>query len=59
MAIKKSQPEKPSTDKPLGFARKVEELDFHNYLKSKKSRRYIEEVGIADHLKKKKPRRNP
>jgi hypothetical protein len=56
MAIKKSQPDKQSTGQALGFARKVEEVDFHDYLKTKKSRRYMEEVGIADHLKKKKRR---
>jgi hypothetical protein len=58
MAIKNSQPDKQSTDKVFGFARKVEEVDFHDYLKTKKNRRYIEEVGIADHLKKKKSRPN-
>jgi hypothetical protein len=59
MAIKKSQPDKQTTDPALGFARKVEEVDFHDYLKTKKNRRYMEEVGIADHLKKKKSRPNP
>jgi hypothetical protein len=54
MAVKKPRSEKASPAKaPLG-SRKVEEVDFYNYLKTKKDRRYIEEIGIAEYLKKKR-----
>jgi hypothetical protein len=54
MAAKKPRSEKTSPAKaPLG-SRKIEEVDFHEYLKNKKERRYIEEIGIAEYLKKKR-----
>jgi hypothetical protein len=54
MAVKKPRSEKASPAKtPLG-SRKVEEINFYDYLKTKKDRRYIEEVGVADYLRKKR-----
>jgi hypothetical protein len=54
MAAKKPRSDKaPPAKAPLG-SRKIEEVDFYDYLKNKKERRYIEEVGIAEYLKKKR-----
>jgi hypothetical protein len=54
MAAKKppSKISSPATA-PVG-SRKIEEVDFYQYLKTKKERRYIEEVGIAAYLKTKR-----
>jgi hypothetical protein len=54
MAAKKPRSEKLSPVKtPLG-SRKVEEINFFEYLKNKPERRYIEEVGVAAYLRKKR-----
>jgi len=54
MAEKKPRSEKTSPAKtPLG-SRRIEEVDFYEYLKNKKGRRYIEEIGVADYLRKKR-----
>lgn len=52
MPVKKSRQEKISPPKAPGLARRVEEVDFFDYLKNKKDRRYIEEIGMPDHLNK-------
>jgi len=54
MAVKKSQAEKVSSTKAPGSSRKIEEIDFFDYLRNKKDRRYIEEIGVADYLRKKR-----
>jgi hypothetical protein len=55
MPVKKSRAENISPAKTPGSSRKVEEVDFFDYLRTKKDRRYIEEIGVADYLKKKRP----
>ena len=54
MAARKPRAEKSSPAKAPVGSRKVEEVDFYQYLKNKKERRYIEEIGIAEYLKKKR-----
>ena len=59
MAAKKSRAGNTSTAKTPGGSRKVEEVDFFDYLRTKKDRRYIEEIGVGDYLKKKRPTETP
>jgi hypothetical protein len=59
MPVKKSRAENISPAKTPGSSRKVEEVDFFDYLRTKKDRRYIEEVGVADYLQKKKQSATP
>jgi len=59
MAVKKSQAENVAPAKTPGSSRKVEEIDFFDYLRTKKDRRYIEEIGVGDYLKKKRPPEAP
>jgi len=54
MAAKKTRSDKPSSGAPLG-SRKVEEVDFREYLRHKKERRYIEEITLEEYLRKKRP----
>jgi hypothetical protein len=54
MAVKKSGAEKISPEKIPEGSRKIEEVDFFDYLCTKKDRRYMEEIGVADFLKKKR-----
>ena len=53
MPVKKSRAENVAPAKTPGSSRKVEEIDFFEYLRNKKDRRYIEEIGVGDYLKKK------
>jgi hypothetical protein len=53
MPVKKSRAENVAPAKTPESSRKVEEIDFFEYLRNKKDRRYIEEVGVGDYLKKK------
>jgi hypothetical protein len=59
MPVKKSRAENISPAKMQGGSRKVEEIDFLEYLRTKKDRRYIEEIGVGDYLKKKRPPATP
>jgi hypothetical protein len=59
MPVKKSRAENISPAKTLGSSRKVEEVDFFDYLRTKKDRRYIEEIGVGDYLKKKRQPATP
>jgi hypothetical protein len=59
MAAKKSRAENNSPAKTSGSTRKVEEVDFFDYLRTKKGRRYVEEIGVADYLKKKRQSATP
>jgi len=59
MAAKKPPSEKASPAKPPEGSRKIEEVDFYEYLKNKKERRYIEEIGFGEYLKKKGPHKSP
>jgi hypothetical protein len=59
MAVKKSRAENIAPAKMPGSTRKVEEVDFFDYLRTKKDRRYIEEIGVAEYLKKKRPPATP
>jgi hypothetical protein len=59
MPVKKSRAENISPAKTPGSSRKVEEVDFFDYLRTKKDRRYIEEIGVGDYLKKKRPPATP
>jgi hypothetical protein len=54
MAAKKPRSEKASPEKTQSGSRKVEEINFYEYLKNKPERRYIEELGVGDYLKKKR-----
>ncbi len=56
MPIKVSRMEKISASLVQSVTRKVQELDFYNYLKDKKSKKYMKEISIADHLTKKSAR---
>jgi hypothetical protein len=40
-----------------GTVRRVEEVDFHDYVRNRNHTKYIEEIDIGAHLKKKKPPR--
>jgi hypothetical protein len=59
MAAKKPSSEKPSPAKTQSGSRKVEEINFYEYLKNKPERRYIEEIGVADYLRKKRQPDSP
>jgi hypothetical protein len=59
MAVKKSRAENISPAKTPGSSRKVEEVDFFDYLRTKKGRRYIEEIGVGEYLKKKRQPATP
>ncbi len=54
MTEKKSRAENVASAKTPGSSRKVEEIDFFDYLRTKKGRRYIEEIGVGDYLRKKR-----
>ena len=53
MPVKKSRAQNVSPAKMPGSSRKIEEIDFFDYLRNKKDRRYIEEIGVGEYLKKK------
>lgn len=40
-----------------GTVRRVEEVDFHDFVRNRNHTKYIEEIDIGEHLKKKKPPR--
>ena len=54
MPVKKSRAQNVSPAKMPGSSRKIEEIDFFDYLRNKKDRRYIEELGVGEYLKKKR-----
>ena len=55
MPVKKSRAQNVSPAKAPGSSRKIEEIDFFDYLRNKKDRRYIEEIGVGEYLKKQRP----
>ena len=59
MPVKKSRAQNVSPAKMLGSSRKIEEIDFFDYLRNKKDRRYIEEIGVGEYLKKKRQPATP
>ncbi len=54
MPVKKSRAEKTSPAGTPEGSRKIEEIDFFDYLSKKKDHRHVEELGVAEHLKKKR-----
>lgn len=40
-----------------GKARRIEEIDFNEYVRNKKTRKHIEELDLENHLKGKSPPR--
>jgi hypothetical protein len=59
MPVQKSRAEEISPAKTPEGSRKIEEIDFFDFLSTKKDRRYMEEIGVADYLKKKPRRESP
>jgi hypothetical protein len=57
MPAKKSSAEKVPRAKLPGTVRRVEEVDFHEYISNRRHTKYIEEIDIGDYLKKKTPPR--
>jgi len=54
MAAKKSIAEKVPPTKAHRPTRRVEEIDFDRYMKTKATHKHVEEIGIADYLNQKK-----
>ena len=59
MPVKKQEAQNIPPAKAPGSSRKIEEIDFFDYLRNKKDRRYIEEIGVGEYLKKQKQPATP
>lgn len=55
MAEKKSRPQKTPPARLQGAARRVEEVDFQEYMKKKSIHRHLEEIDMDDYLKNRPP----
>lgn len=54
MAAKKSVAKKIPPTKAQRPTRRIEEIDFNHYIKTKATHKHLEEIGIADYLNQKK-----